>query len=265
MSLIIFALVGSFAGLVAGLFGLGGGVIIVPVLIYAFAAFGINDQVATHLAIGTSLSCIIITALVSSWTHYQKGAVQSRLLIYMVPGILLGAWFGGVIASWLGGVELKIIFGLFLVFVSAMMFWGVSDRQKSLPGKSVFAGASLVIGALSSLFGIGGGSLSVPFMRLNGVPMAKAVATSAVLGLPIAVSGAASFMVQGWGNELLPSWSLGYIYLPAFLGIVVCSAPASRFGANLAHRLPAKTLQRAFAVLSLLIAIELLASSFFFD
>lgn len=261
MSLIIFAVVGACAGLIAGLFGLGGGVVIVPVLIYTFAAYGINDQVATHLAIGTSLTCIIITASVSSWTHYQKRAIQGQLLIYMVPGILIGAWLGGVVASWLDGIELRIVFGLFLIFVSATMFWGVKDRQRPLPATPVFAGASGIIGILSSLFGIGGGSLSVPFMRLSGVPMAKAVATSAVLGLPIAISGAASFMVQGWNNELLPEWSLGYIYLPAFLGIVVCSAPASRVGAKLAHVLPAATLQRAFAILSLLIAVELLASA----
>ncbi len=255
---IVFAVVGVVAGLIAGLFGLGGGVVMVPAMIYTFGVLAFPDAILTHLAVGTSLACIVVTAITASWTHWQKKAIDIHLLLPLVPGVVVGAWLGGVVAARLEGIELQYAFALFLVFVGGTMLRKVVQDQSSLPGRWGLGAAALVIGGFSSLFGVGGGSMTVPFLRYCGVVMARAVATSAALGLPIAVSGAISYTVQGWGHAELPSGAFGFVYVPAFIGMVICSAPASRIGAKLAHKLPAEKLQRAFAVVLLLIAVELL-------
>lgn len=259
--LAVFAAVGVVAGLIAGLFGLGGGVVMVPAMIYTFGVLAFPETIATHMAVGTSLACIVVTASVASWTHWRKGAIDRVLLVPLVPGVIIGAWLGGMVAARLAGVELQLAFGVFLIFVSVTMLKTVVRDKVTLPGRGGLGACALLIGGLSSLFGVGGGSMTVPFLRYCGVVMARAVATSAALGLPIALSGAVSYVVQGWGHAGLPAGSLGFVYLPAFLGMVVCSAPASRVGAKLAHRLPADKLQRGFAVVLLLIAAQLLVSA----
>ncbi len=256
--LLLFALVGSLAGLVAGLFGLGGGVVMVPALIYAFAALGFPPEILTHLAVGTSLTCIVVTSITSAWTHWQKGAVELGILPALIPGVLVGGWIGGMVAAELKGPQLQTAFAVFLVFVAITMLRSVPSGQVRLPGRVGLTGVATLIGTLSALFGVGGGSMTVPFLRYCGMVMARAVATSAALGLPIALSGSLSYLVQGWQHEQLPEFAVGFIYLPAFAGMVVCSAPASRVGAKLAHRLPARRLQQAFAVVLLLIAGQLL-------
>lgn len=258
--LLVFAVVGVVAGLIAGLFGLGGGVVIVPALIYTFAALNFPESILTHLAVGTSLGCIVVTATIASRTHWQKGAIDTGILWPLVPGVLIGGWLGGLLASWLAGVELQFAFAGFLIFVAVTMLRSLAAGERKLPGTVGRGVAGTLIGSLSAMFGIGGGSLTVPFLRYCDVPMARAVATSAALGLPIAISGLLSFMYQGWQQQSLPDWSFGYFYAPAFLGIVVFSAPASRIGAKLAHRLPAEKLQKGFAIVLLLIAAELLIS-----
>ncbi|MAZ89074.1 MAG: hypothetical protein CL693_15710 [Cellvibrionaceae bacterium] len=255
---IVFAVVGVVAGLIAGLFGLGGGVVMVPAMIYTFGVLAFPDAILTHLAVGTSLACIVVTAIIASWTHWQKKAIDTHLLLPLVPGVVVGAWLGGVVAARLEGIELQYAFAVFLVFVGVTMLRKVAQDQSSLPGQWGLGLSALAIGGFSSLFGVGGGSMTVPFLRYCGVVMTRAVATSAALGLPIAASGAVSYVVQGWGHTELPSGALGFVYLPAFIGMVICSAPASRIGAKLAHKLPAEKLQRAFAVVLLLIAAELL-------
>lgn len=256
--LIVFALVGIVAGLIAGLFGLGGGVVMVPAMIYTFGVLAFPEAVLTHLAVGTSLACIVVTAITASWTHWQKKAIEVPLLLPLVPGVVVGAWLGGMVAASLDGVELQFAFAVFLIFVGFTMLRKVVQDQAALPNKLGLSVSALVIGGFSSLFGVGGGSMTVPFLRFCGVAMARAVATSAALGLPIALSGAFSYVVQGWNQASLPAGSLGFVYLPAFLGMVVCSAPASRVGAKLAHKLPSDKLQRAFAVVLMVIAAHLL-------
>ncbi len=258
--ILLFALVGIASGMIAGLFGLGGGVVVVPALLYTFAHLSFPEVVATHLAIGTSLGCIVVTAFVSSRAHWKKGAVELPLLPVLVPGVIVGGWLGGVVAAQLSGEWLRVAFASFLVFVSVSMFRSMNRPAFDLPSRWVWSLVSLIIGTLSSLFGVGGGSMTVPYLRNCGLAMKRAVATSAVLGLPIAISGVISYVVQGWNASELPDYSSGYLYWPAFLCIVVCSAPAARFGAKLAHRLPAEKLQRAFAVVLVLIAVQLFLS-----
>lgn len=256
--LIVFAVVGVVAGLIAGLFGLGGGVVMVPAMIYTFGVLAFPDAILTHLAVGTSLACIVVTAAIASWTHWQKKAIDIGLLVPLVPGVIVGAWLGGVVAASLEGIELQLAFAVFLIFVGLTMLRKVVQNKASLPSRLGLSLSALVIGALSSLFGVGGGSMTVPFLRFCGVAMARAVATSAALGFPIALSGAMSYAVQGWNHPDLPAGAVGFVYLPAFLGLVICSAPASRVGATLAHRLPAEKLQKAFAVVLMVIAVQLL-------
>lgn len=258
--LLVFALVGIAAGLIAGLFGLGGGVVMVPAMIYTFALLAFPEAVTVHMAVGTSLACIVVTSIVSSWTHWQKKAIDKSLLLPLVPGVAIGAWLGGMVAAQLAGPTLKVGFGVFLILVALTMLKTVSRDSGSLPRPLGLGLAATVIGIFSSLFGVGGGSMTVPFLRFSGVAMARAVATSAALGLPIAISGALSYIVQGWDSPELPQGALGFVYLPAFLGLVICSAPASRVGAKLAHRLPAARLQKAFAVVLLLVAAQMLIS-----
>lgn len=258
--LLIFALVGVVAGLVAGLFGLGGGVVMVPALIYTFTAIGFDPSVLTHLAVGTSLACIVVTASVSSWTHWRKQAIDFSLLLNLLPGVILGAWLGGAVAARLDGAQLQISFGVFLLLVSFVMVMSVKDSVFTLPSTLGQWLAGGIIGSVSALFGVGGGSMTVPYLRLCGVLMQRAVATSAALGLPIAVVGSITYVWQGWNASALPDYSLGFVYPAAFVGLVVCSAPASRLGAVLAHRLPAALLQRAFAGVLVLVAAELIVS-----
>lgn len=258
----LFAFVGVVAGLIAGLFGLGGGVVMVPAMIYSFTLLGYDEAVLTHLAVGTSLACIVVTSVIATRTHHQKGAVDWLLLRRWVPGLLLGAWLGGAFAAQLEGPLLQLALGGFLFLVGFTQLVSLVQDRTSLPG--VWGGglASAIIGALSSLFGIGGGSLTVPYLRYCRVPMQRAVATSAAQGFPLALAGSLSFAWQGWGNALLPDMSSGFVYWPAFAGLVICSAPATRIGAKLAHQLPAEKLQKAFACALILIGSQFLLSYF---
>ncbi len=258
---LLFALVGAVAGLVAGLFGLGGGVIMVPALIYSFALLNYDASVLTHMAVGTSLACIVVNAAMSTRIHIQKRAVDVELLKRWVPGILLGAWMGGVFAAQLNGSVLQMAFATFLVFVGVSMLMSFVQDKTNLPGLLGCGVVSTIFGTIASLFGIGGGSLTVPYLRYCSVPMQKAVATSAAQSLPLALAGSLSFLWQGWGHPSLPAGSTGFIYWPAFVGLTICSVPTARLGAKLAHQLPADKLQRAFALVLLLVAGQLFFSA----
>lgn len=259
--LLVYALVGAVAGLLAGLFGLGGGIIIVPALIYTFTSLGMTVDYLTHLAVGTSLMTIVITSISSVRTHHQKGAVIWPLALTVLPGIVIGSWLGSKTATGLAGYQLQMAFGGFAMLVAATMFFPAPANRASLPGMPGRVLAGGIIGWASALFGIGGGSLSVPFFSYCGVVMQRAVATSAALGLPIALVGALTYMWQGLhSGAALPAWTTGFVYWPAFAGMVICSAPFARVGAKLAHRLPAAKLKRLFALFLLLVGAQLLVS-----
>ncbi|MFA0811241.1 sulfite exporter TauE/SafE family protein [Microbulbifer epialgicus] len=261
-TLLIYLLVGAAAGTIAGLFGVGGGLIVVPALIVVFTAKSISPEILTHMAVGTSLATIVITSISSVRAHHKKGAVDWRLFWMMTPGILLGSWLGGITADWLPGAWLQLLIGIFAIAIAIRMWLSglrhgrVEEGAGDLPAAPLLTTAGGVIGWASAIFGIGGGSLTVPFLSRCRVQMQRAVATSAACGLPIAIAGALSFAVQGWDNTQLPDWSSGYIYWPAFLGIVVTSTFFARIGANLAHRLSAKLLKHCFAILLCVIGLR---------
>lgn len=253
---------GAIAGLLSGIFGIGGGAIIVPVLIYSFIAQGYSPEVLTHLAIGTSLATIVVTSASAVATHHRKGAVRWPLARWMAPGIFIGTALGGLFAATLSGPLLQLCFGLFLLGVAAQLGFSVQPRaSRQLPGRFGTAGTSLGIGFLSGIFGIGGGSISVPFLVWCRIGMAQAVATSAALGFPIAVSGALTYMLNGWAAPGLPAGALGYLHVPALVGVALASTPCARAGALLAHQLPAALLKKLFALLLLALGLSFVGAN----
>ncbi|WP_416310835.1 sulfite exporter TauE/SafE family protein [Pseudomonas sp. W03] len=250
MEFVLYLVLGACAGVLAGLFGVGGGLIIVPVLVYSFSAHGFSADVLTQMAVGTSLATIIFTSTNSVLEHHRRGAVRWRLFFWMTVGILVGSALGALTASKIQGHVLQKIIGVFAILVSIQMALGLQPRGGGeLPGRVGLGVAGGLIGWASAIFGIGGGSLTVPFLSWRGVSMQQAVATSSACGLPIAIAGAISFIVVGWHNAKLPEMSVGFVYLPALVGIALASMFFARIGARLAHRLPAKVLKRLFALL----------------
>ncbi|MDD7805706.1 MAG: sulfite exporter TauE/SafE family protein [Endozoicomonas sp. (ex Botrylloides leachii)] len=259
MIFLLYALLGSCAGLLAGLFGIGGGLIIVPALIFSFKLQGLPPEILTHMAIGTSFASIVFTSLSSTQTHHKKRAVKWSIFLYMAPGILIGVWLGSLTVSHMKGETLQLILGLFVILISIKMLLGLqpspSNKKQSKP---LLVIVSMIIGWKSALLGIGGGILSVTFLRFYRLSIRQAVGTSAACGLPIAVMGTISNIILGSGQTLLPKWSSGFVYWPAFSGIVLTSVFFARLGARLAHHFSTETLQKCFAVFLLVVGANLL-------
>jgi uncharacterized membrane protein YfcA len=250
---------GAFAGVLAGLLGVGGGLVIVPVLALLFQRTGMAPPVIMHLAVGTSLATIVFTSLSSIWAHHRRGAVLWPVFARLLPGIIAGALLGALIADRIPSDRLRLVFGLFELTVALQMWLSLRPSpHRALPGRAGMGMAGGVIGAVSAVVGIGGGTMTVPFLQWCNVPMRQAVATSAACGLPIAVAGAVGFVATGWEEALLPAWSSGYLYWPAFVGIVAASVLFAPLGARLAHRLPAAHLKRFFALFLALLAARML-------
>lgn len=257
--LVGYLLLGSLAGTLAGLFGIGGGLIIVPALVFAFELQGIAPEVSMHLAVGTSLATIVVTGASSALGHYRRGSIHQEWFLSLLPGLMLGAIGGVFIAGNLSGGLLGLLFGLFILAVALRMALGRGPEPGALhPGRTTMGVAGAVIGAISALFGIGGGTLNVPWLTRCGATMTQAVGTSSACGLPIALFGAVTFIVVGWGAERLPPGATGYVMWPAFLGIVLASVPFARVGVRLAHFLPARALRLAFAALLAVVGIKFL-------
>ena len=259
MEFLLYLLLGACAGVLAGLFGVGGGIIIVPVLVFSFTLQGFDPQVLTHLAVGTSLATIIFTSVNAVREHHRRGAVRWPIFVWMTVGILIGAGFGALTAEAISGPHLQKIIGVFALIIAVQLALEVKPKaSRTVPGKLGLTLAGTVIGWASAIFGIGGGSLSVPFLTWRSVPMQQAVATSSACGLPIAAASALSFILVGWDNPQVPEWSLGFVYLPAMAGIAITSMFFARFGARLAHKLSPRLLKRLFALLLFCVGLSFL-------
>ncbi len=260
MDTIELLIMGGLAGVMAGLLGIGGGAIIVPVLVIMFDRQGVAQQSVMQLALGTSLATIVFTAISSAGAHYRRGTLDLAIFRRIAVAIVAGTWLGAAIADHLASRTLQWMFVVFMFAVSAQFARGTTttDAHRQLPGLVGMNIAGLVIGVASALFGIGGGSLSVPFMTWCSVPVKRAIGTSAAIGLPIAAGGAIGYIVAGWGRAGLPPWTFGYVALPAFAGIVVASTAAAPLGARLAHYLSETTLRRVFAVFVALLGLHML-------
>jgi uncharacterized membrane protein YfcA len=251
--------VGLVVGFFAGLLGIGGGLMIVTALVFMYQAQGFPAQHLLHVALGTSIATIVFTSLSSVRAHQQRGAVRWDIVRGTLPGILLGTLLGTVFADAMPSRYLAIFFTAF-VYYSAVKMW--LDRKpkamRGLPGRTGLAAAGLGVGAISSLVGAGGGVLTIPMMTMCNVPMLQAIGTSAALGLPIAAAGTLGYVVTGLNAPHVPAPSLGYVYLPALVGIVVGTFVTVPFGARAAHRLPVPVLKRVFAVILFLLATKML-------
>lgn len=254
-----YIVVGSIAGILAGLLGVGGGLIIVPMLDICFTAQGVPNDIIMHLALGTSLASIVFTSISSFWNHHRRGSVRWDIVGRVTPGILTGTFGGTCVASLLSTEFLKIFFVIFLFYVAFQLFTDKKPNpSREFPGSVGMAGVGVVIGVVSSLVGIGGGSLSVPFMLWCNLAVHKAIGTSAAIGFPIAVAGAAGYVFNGQGVPFLPEHAAGYVYLPALLGIVGASMLTAPLGVRLAHALPVSRLKRTFAILLLVMGTRML-------
>ncbi len=257
MQLTTLLIAGAAAGTAAGLLGIGGGVIIVPVLSLVFASEGVDPEILIKVAVGTSLATIVVTAISSIWAHHRRGAVHWNLFRIMSPGVVTGSLLGAWIADWMPASWLTIGFILFMFGVSLQMALGAPGAGRDLPGPWALRGVSAIVGVISALMGIGGGALHVPYLSWCGVPVKQAIATAAAIGLPLAVASTLGFIATGLDETNLPSHSLGYINLPAFAGVVVASILFAPLGARLAHRLPDKLLKRTFAVFLFFLALRM--------
>ncbi|MGI0118098.1 sulfite exporter TauE/SafE family protein [Zooshikella sp. RANM57] len=254
---------GALAGILAGLFGIGGGLIIVPVLLYSFSFQDISPAVVTHLAIGTSLASIAVTASSSMVAHLRQSLLSWRQFIGLVMGVVLGSGLGGWLATFLGGEWLIRAFGAFAMVMAVQMLICKTKASAGhvagqLPGLSRQITYGGVIGSISAIFGIGGGTLTVPALRWHNVSMQQAVAIAATCSFPLATVGAISYGWHGWGHQGLPEWSTGYVYWPALLGINATSIWFAKLGAKFAHQLPEDKLQLAFAVVLFVVGIDFL-------
>ncbi len=257
MQLLTLLVAGAAAGTAAGLLGIGGGVIIVPVLSLVFVSEGVNPDILIKVAVGTSLATIVVTAISSIWAHHKRGAVRWPLVKMMTPGVVVGSLLGAWFADLIPGAWLTVAFILFLLAVSLQMAWGPLGAHRELPGVWPLRSVSTLVGTISAMMGIGGGALNVPYLSWCGVQVKQAIATAAAIGFPLALASTIGFIITGLDEPNLPPHSLGYINLPAFAGVVGASILFAPLGARLAHQLPDRILKRTFAVFLFILAMRM--------
>lgn len=255
---------GALAGLLAGLLGVGGGIVIVPVLSVILAVLGVEEEILMHVAVGTSLLTIVPTSISSARSHARRGAVDWSLIKRWGATIVIGAVLGGVAAAYLHSAALSGIFGAIALAVALFMLIRKEGRHlfDGLPKGLLGQPIPLLIGGISTLMGIGGGTLGVPLLSACAYPVRQAVATASVFGLLIAVPGSAGFVISGWGHPDLPPFSLGY---PNLLGLV-CIAPLTilfaPLGAKVAHTIRPGLLRVLFAIFLLITSAKMIAGGF---
>jgi uncharacterized membrane protein YfcA len=252
---------GAFSGFLAGLLGVGGGIVIVPVLFHVLALFGVDPAIRMQVAVGTSLATIIPTSIVSARSHWRRGSVDRVLLQRMAPMTFAGVIAGTALASWVSGQVLIAVFASVALLVALKMALGPATFSigDGLPGRFGTGTLGSLIGCISAMMGIGGGTLTVPLLSLFRYPIHSAIGTAAALGLIIALPGAIGFAITGYKDPLLPPFSLGYVNVAGFLTIVPTSMLAAPWGARVAHATSRAWLSRAFAFLLLITSVKLFA------
>jgi uncharacterized membrane protein YfcA len=254
-----FALIGAVAGYFAGFLGIGGGFVVVPALTFLFLREADTAPWAIHMAVATSLATMLVTSLSSIVAHHKKGAIRWPLVRSLTLGLITGAVLGALLVDYLKGEALVRVFGGFALLAGLQLLISRQPAgEKPLPGQPAISGVGVVIGGISGLIGIGGGALTGPWQMWHGIRAQNAVATSAACGYPIAVAGSFSLVLLGLGSDL-PSGALGYVHLPAFLGIAVASALSAPLGAATVHRLPPALVRRAFGIFLMLVGLRMLA------
>jgi len=250
---------GAIAGFLAGMFGVGGGLVLVPVLIFLFDSQLFPAEHLMHLALGTSMAAILFTSLASLRAHHQHGAVNWRVVRNITPGILIGTGFGALLAAYIPTRGLAIFFALFVYVVAAQITLGVRPRaSRQLPGAAGMTLTGAITGCLGSLVSIGGGSIVVPFLVWCNISLRNAIGTSAAIGFPVAVGGTIGYIFIGMNIPVLPAYSLGYVYLPALIWIALASSITAPLGAKATHRMKTNLLRYLFALLLMVLATKML-------
>jgi uncharacterized membrane protein YfcA len=259
-----YVILGAGAGVLAGLLGVGGGIIIVPVLTFLFAAQHLPGEYNQHLALGTSLASIMCTSISSMRAHHARDGVDWAVVLRISPGILSGTLLGAAVAAQLSTGFLKIFFVIFLLYVSIQMILDIKPKpHRQPPGLFGMFGVGSLIGGISSLVGIGGGTMSVPFMLWCNFPLRRAIGTSAAIGFPIAVAGTVGYALNGYRIADLPHYSCGFVYLPAFAGISIASILCAPLGVRLAHLLAVARLKKGFALFLIVMGVKMAYSLFY--
>lgn len=250
-------LVGVLAGLLAGIFGVGGGLLVVPMLIILLPEKLLSPLLLTHSAVATSLASIVFTGSVSAWRHYQRKGIDGYFARWLSIGVVFGAAIGAYLSRLVAAQQLQYLIVVYEIMIAIRLllpkYQGVSSSLRQVSVRLNLS-VGVIIGAVSSWLGIGGGSMSVPFLRWVGLDMRHAVATSALIGVPIALAASVTFMLMNPLEATMPPFSVGFVYLPALLFIVLGSVFSVPVGVSLAHRLPQTWLQRAFALVLLTFA-----------
>ncbi len=259
LSIFLFLLLGSVSGIIAGLLGIGGGAVIVPILVMIFSYTGVNPQYIQHIALGTSMATIIVTAISSTRAQHRHNAVRWDVVKSISPGILIGTFAGSYLASYISSASLTIFFVCFLYFVAIQMILNLRPKSThALPSMPKVSGIGVIIGGISSLVGIGGGTLTVPVLSYYSVPLHTAVGTSSAVGFPIAVAGTFGYILGGLNLQDLPFGNIGYVNILAFVCISFASFLTAPFGVKLSHKLPIKVLKRVFAIFLVFVATNML-------
>jgi uncharacterized membrane protein YfcA len=253
--------IGAAVGFLAGLLGIGGGMVMVPMLFFVFSAKGFPLEHLMHFALATGLATIAFTSLSSVFAHHRHRGVDWRIAGAMAPGIVAGSLAMALVAGFVPTRPLAVFFTAFMFYASAQMFFEPKPvPTRRLPGSAGLFAAGAGIGGASSLLAAGGAFLSIPFLLRCNVPLRRAIGTAAANGFPIAVAGTAGYVIQGLRVPVLPEWTLGYVYLPALALIVAASIPVAPLGARLAHRLPVRRLRIVFSLMLLALALRMLAN-----
>jgi len=256
---------GAFVGFIGGLLGIGGGAVIVPVLTVLFVQQNFPDATLLHLALGTSMASIVLTSTASAYAHHQKNSVRWDLVKVLAPSVIIGTFGATFLASKVSAKPLSLFFVIFMLYMSFNMLFGAKKitKDRPMPSKIITLIVGFGIGTISALVAIGGGILSVTFMQAwCNIKIHNAIGTSAAIGFPIALSGALGYLFNGFGNSNLPPYSLGFIYLPAFILINSASIFTAPIGARIAHKLPVATLKKLFAFLILFLCANMLYKLF---
>jgi uncharacterized protein len=251
--------IGAVAGFLAGLFGIGGGLLLVPVLLFSFDAQHFDPRDTLQMALGTTMATILFTSVSSTLKHHKHRAVKWQVVRFITPGILLGTALGAVTMTLVPVRVLGAFFALFVYFAAAQILLGARPKAtRQLPGFWGTLAVGTFIGWISSLVSIGGGTVSVPFMVWCNVPIRNAIGTSAAIGFPIAVGGTIGYILTGLGTPDLPDMSMGFVYIPAMLWVALVSVVTAPFGARATHYMNVELLRKLLAVMLLILATKLL-------
>ena len=258
----IYLLFGMLVGLLAGLIGSGGATVIVPILHYTLNRQGVDPSIIHHMALATCMINILFTSSISTYAHHKRGAVPWRSIIWMVPGILLGSFAGSYATGYIPAKPLATGFGFFLIYASLSMFIEIRPKaSRHLPGIFGMICMGLFVGVLSGVLGIGGAVITMPLLLVCNVPLLSAIATAGAFGFPIAVAGGAGYIFASLGHADLPPYSLGFVYLPALLGLVPASILVAPFAVRFAHALPQKILRNGLGVFIAFIAYRMITAN----